>query len=199
MSFIANLEWRRAVKHFGSPDTRTGTDPVDIEPVLHAMTQAPSSFGLQPYKFVVVTSRALLSKLRPACYDQPQIEGCAALVVVCARTNVSERIDQFCDLTGTVESKPMMQGFVGSMPDPVAWAARQAYVALGFGLAAAAELKIHSCPMEGLVPSAVASILDLDATLVPVVLLALGNPPTVEDGCGPRFRFSRDDLVSKVE
>ena len=118
---------------------------------------------------------------------------------MCARTNVAARIDQFCDATGTLESKVMMQSFVGAMPDPVAWAARQAYIALGFGLAAAAELKIHSCPMEGLVPSTVASLLELDVTLVPVVLLALGHPPTVDDGCGPRFRFPREDLISRKE
>lgn len=118
---------------------------------------------------------------------------------MCARSNVGDRIDQFCDLTGTVESKAMMQGFVGSMPDPVAWSARQAYIALGFGLAAAAELKIHSCPMEGFVPSAVASLLDLDGTIVPVALLALGSPPTVDDGSGPRFRFPKEDLIARME
>lgn len=120
MSFLSNLEWRRAVKHFGSPESSS----IDIEPVIKAMTQAPSSFGLQPYKLIVVKNRETLSKLRPVCYDQPQVEGCQALVVVCARTNVGDRIEQFCDLTGTVESKAMMQGFVGSMQDPVAWAAR---------------------------------------------------------------------------
>jgi nitroreductase len=67
MSFLANLEWRRAVKHFGSfnasttSDASTTRDEFDIEPVLNAMVQAPSSFGLQPYKLIVVTNRALLS------------------------------------------------------------------------------------------------------------------------------------------
>jgi nitroreductase / dihydropteridine reductase len=189
MSFLANIEWRRAIKHFGSPD-----EPLVIDPVIRAMTQAPSSFGLQPYKFIVVTNRELLSRLRPVCYDQPQIESCAALIIVCARTDIMARIDQYCDAAGLVESKPMMQGFVASLPDPTAWAARQAYIALGFGLAAAAELKIHSCPMEGFLPDQVAQVLLLENTLVPVALLALGNPPAI-DAADARFRFSCKDLV----
>jgi nitroreductase len=104
-----------------------------------------------------------------------------------------------CDRAGIVESKGMIESFVGSLADPVEWAARQAYIALGFGLAAAAELKISSCPMEGFVPSLVAKELGLDASLVPVVLLALGGDPTVDSGCGPRFRFGLEDVVAYWE
>jgi nitroreductase len=107
MSFLSSLEWRRAVKHFSSE-----TSPIDVKPIINAMVQAPSSFGLQPYKFVVVSNRDLLTKLRPACYDQPQIEGCQTLIVICARINVYDRIDQLCDATGIIESKSMMTGFV---------------------------------------------------------------------------------------
>jgi nitroreductase len=116
---------------------------------------------------------------------------------VCARADIEARIEAFCDMTGTLESKAMMQGFVAAMPDKVAWAARQAYIALGFGLAAAAELKVASCPMEGFVASQVALKLALDATLVPIALLALGPAPTVDDGCGPRVRFPASDLVTE--
>jgi nitroreductase/dihydropteridine reductase len=85
------------------------------------------------------------------------------------------------------------------MRDPVDWAARQAYIALGFGLAAAAELNIHSCPMEGFVPASVAKVLELDNSIEPIALLALGRASTVDDGCGPRFRFPVDDLVLSME
>ena len=56
-SFLDNLEWRRAVKHFGTGD-------VDIECIIRAMTNAPSSFGLQPYKIVVVQNKELKEELQ---------------------------------------------------------------------------------------------------------------------------------------
>lgn len=62
MSFLSSLEWRRAVKHFSN-------GPVDIEPIVNAMVQAPSSFGLQPYSFEVITNADIKRSLRPVCYD----------------------------------------------------------------------------------------------------------------------------------
>jgi nitroreductase len=90
--------------------------------------------------------------------------------------------------------RDMLMGFVSYLPDKTAWAAKQAYIALGFGLAAAAEHKIASCPMEGFNGAEVAKVLSLPSTLVPVVYLAVGEA-TEEDGTYPRFRFPESDLV----
>jgi nitroreductase len=187
-SFLENLEWRRAVKHFGEGD-------VDTTKVIRAMVNAPSSFGVQPYKILAVTNKEMREQLRAVCYNQSQITECHTLFVLCARKNVKERAEQYIKETGAESLREMLMGFVGYMPDPVEWAKRQAYIALGFGLAACAEQKIASCPMEGFNTQEVSRILTLEDTLVPCVLLAVGTSTEKEGTVYPRFRFSETDLV----
>ena len=187
-SFVENLEWRRAVKHFGE-------GPVDTTNIVKAIVNAPSSFGLQPYKVIAIHNKDLKEKLRAVSYGQAQVTECDTLFVFCARTDVEARADEYMRTTGTKESLgPMLTGFLKYLPDKTAWAARQAYIALGFALAAAAEEKIASCPMEGFQAQAVANLLDLPETLVPIVYLAVGETSDV-DGTYPRFRFSESDLL----
>lgn len=190
-SFLDNLEWRRAVKHFGSGD-------VDIEPIIRAMTNAPSSFGLQPYKILVVQNKQLKEKLQEVSYNQPQVIECHTLFIVCARKDVEARAEEYLKVTeGTTRGmRDMLMGFIGYLPDKLAWATRQAYIALGFGLAAAAEAKIASCPMEGFNSAGVSKILELPEHLHPAVYLAVGAA-TENDGTYPRFRFPESDLVQE--
>jgi nitroreductase len=188
-SFTGNLEWRRAVKTFGE-------GPVNTDIVVKAMVNAPSSFGLQPYKILAVKNKELKEQLQPACYGQPQITSCDTLFVLCAITNVEERAEEYLKATEGVTRglRDMLMGFISYLPDKKAWAARQAYIALGFGLAACAENQIASCPMEGFVPDQVAKILELSSNLLPVVLLAVGQHSGKEEAY-PRFRFPESDLV----
>jgi nitroreductase/dihydropteridine reductase len=190
-SFTNSLEWRRAVKHFGS-------GPVDVNPIVDAMINAPSSFGLQPYKIFAVSNKEIKEKLKPVSYNQAQVTECQTLFVLCARSDVKERGEEYLKATGADSMREMLMGFLGYLPDQTAWAAKQAYIALGFGLAAAAEYKIASCPMEGFNAAEVSKILELPSNLVPVVYLAVGEA-TNEDGTYPRFRFSESDLVQKVD
>lgn len=186
-SFLDNLEWRRAVKHFGSGD-------VGVDPIVKAMINAPSSFGLQPYKIVAVQDKNIKQKLRPVSYDQAQVTECHTLFVLCARKDVEVRAEEYLKVTGAESMRGMLMGFLSYLPDKTAWASKQAYIALGFGLAAAAEQKIASCPMEGFNGAEVSKILDLPDTLQPVVYLAVGEAVS-EDGTYPRFRFPESDLL----
>ncbi len=188
-SFTSSLEWRRAVKHFGSGE-------VDTKPILEAMINAPSSFGLQPYKIVAVTNKEIKETLKPLSYNQGQVTECHTLFILCARTDVEVRAEEYLKVTGAETMRGMLMGFLSYLPDKTAWAAKQAYIALGFGLAAAAEHKIASCPMEGFNGAEVAKVLSLPSTLVPVVYLAVGEA-TEEDGTYPRFRFPESDLVQQ--
>lgn len=191
-SFTTSLEWRRAVKHFG-------TGEVDVRPIVESMINAPSSFGIQPYKIVAVTKKELKEALRPVSYNQPQVTECHTLFILCARTDVEVRAEEYLKATEGVTRglRDMLMGFVSSLPDKTAWATKQAYVALGFGLAAAAEHKIASCPMEGFQSADVTKILELPSNLVPVVYLAVGEAID-EDGTYPRFRFPESDLVMNL-
>jgi nitroreductase / dihydropteridine reductase len=190
-SFTSSLEWRRAVKHFGSGE-------VDTKPIVEAMVNAPSSFGLQPYKIVAVTNKEIKETLKPLSYNQAQVTECHTLFILCARTDVEVRAEEYLKVTGAESMRGMLMGFLSYLPDKTAWAAKQAYIALGFGLAAAAEHKIASCPMEGFNGAEVAKVLGLPPTLVPVVYLAVGEA-VEEDGTYPRFRFSASDLVQLYE
>jgi nitroreductase len=186
-SFLSNLEWRRAVKHFGSK-------PVDTTPIINAMINAPSSFGLQPYKIVTVRNAELKKQLRTASFDQAQVTECDTLFVLCSRTNIEDRAEEYLQQTKLEGMRQMLTGFLSSIPDKTGWASRQAYIALGFGLAACTELKIPSCPMEGFIPSEVQRVLGLPDTLVPCVLLAVGSAAD-NDGVFPRFRFDQTNLI----
>lgn len=186
-SFLNNLEKRRAVKHFGDGD-------VDTTPIRKAIVAAPSSFGLQPYHVVAVRNKDLKESLKAVSFGQAQVTECNTLFVFCARTDVEARAEEYLSKTGAEAMRGMLMGFLSNLADKTAWAARQAYIALGFALAAAAEAQIASCPMEGFVPSEVAKILSLPETLVPVCYLAVGDDAE-DPGVYPRFRFEESTLI----
>jgi nitroreductase len=177
------------VKHFAP-------GPVDVSKVIKAIVNAPSSFGVQPYKILAVKNKELKAKLAPASYNQPQVTECDTLLIFCAIKDVEARADQYIKDAKADGIKDMLKGSIAGNPDKVGWAARQAYIALGFGLAAAAEHKIASCPMEGFNPAEVAKIMGVADTHLPVVYLALGKLND-KDKLFPRFRFPQSDLIKE--
>ena len=198
MSFLANLTWRRAVKHFAPPSA--AAPPPDISPLLTAVTEAPTCFGLQPFKVFVITNAEAKARLAPVCYNQPQITECTHLLVFCARNDLEVRLEEYITATGTEAGRAMIENMISHLSHPVHWAKHQAYIALGFALAAAAEKHIATCPMEGFDPAGVSAALDLHHTLVPAVLLAVGIEDTRAEATPyPRFRFPQSDLIQTIE
>jgi len=190
-SFINNLEWRRAEGHFGDGE-------VETEDIIKAITNAPSSFGIQPYKIYVITNKELKERLKAASYGQPQVSECHTLFVFCSRTDVEARAEQYIKDANAEGMRDMLIGSIKGRKDATEWAARQAYIALGFGLAACAENRIASCPMEGFQTTEVAKILALPDNLVPCVYLAVGEQ-TTNGTRGERFRFPESDLLTRIE
>jgi nitroreductase len=193
-SFLGNVTWRRAVKSFAPVDGFFNVSGIE-----YAIVNAPSSFGLQPYTVLAVRNQALKEKLKAVSFDQPQVSTCSVLYIFCAHTDVNARAEEYLKRTGAETIRGMLMGFLAGISDKVAWATKQAYIALGFGLAAAAELKIASCPMEGFMPSEVAKILELPETLVPCVYLAVGRESADGGAPFPRFRFPETDLVKRYD
>ena len=136
-------------------------------------------------------------KLRPVSYNQPQVTESHTLFVFCAQKDVEARAEEYLKTTGAESMRGMLMGFLSYLPDKTAWSTKQAYIALGFALAAAAEAKIASCPMEGFNSVEVGKILNLPDNLQPVVYLAVGEVAE-EDGTHPRFRFPETDLLTIV-
>ncbi|MGZ3702854.1 MAG: NAD(P)H-dependent oxidoreductase, partial [Bdellovibrionota bacterium] len=147
----------------------------DWQTLKHSLVKAPSSYGLQPWKFLVVETPALREKLKPASWGQTQITDASHLVVLLARDSVGEEdvaryIQRIAQVRGVAADtlsgfRDMMIGtFTKNMPKEkhLGWAQRQAYIAMGFLLESAALLRIDATPMEGFDPAAYDQILGLE-------------------------------------
>lgn len=206
MSFLSQLNWRYATKSF---DTARKVSDADLDTILEAMRLTPTSFGMQPYHFYVVSNQDIKDKIQAVAWNQSQIGTSSHLIVFAARTDLTTLKEEFFEgLSGGNPEirahlkgyEDMVAGFVASKTDTqdiLAWSAKQAYIAQGFALAAAAELQIDSCAMEGFDPNAVGEILRLPPTQKAVVMLPIGYRAATET---PRskFRFSRESLFTEV-
>lgn len=185
MSTISSLQWRYATKQF---DGSKALANEDLEYVLEAGNLAATSYGLQPFTMVVVTDEALKQALVPHAYNQGQVGVNGALVVLAARTDVdatfiaeyTARIENERGLpTGAVDGyKDMMVGHLTSLTAEarLIWAQKQAYIALGTMMVAAAERQVDNAPMEGFDPMKFNELLGLaEHNLHATVLLALGH------------------------
>jgi nitroreductase len=189
-SFLQNLEWRRAVKQFGPEPV----DPESVALIVNAMVNAPSSFGLQPYRILAVQNGDLKRRLRAVSYDQPQVTECHTLFVLCARTDLEARVEEYLQLTKANIARAAFSEFLSELPDRACWAMNQAYIALGFGLAACAELHVASCPMGGFQAEDVRVALGLPDHQIPCVMLAIGSFAE-QKKAWPRFRFPTESMV----
>jgi nitroreductase/dihydropteridine reductase len=195
VGFLSQLEWRYAAKGF---DKARSVSEHEIKEILNAIRLAPSSFGLQPY-FVLQASSSQREALRAVSWNQPQVTDAAHYLIFCVTNKFEERIQTFLEAQSSIQNKPLetlqgygniIRGFINAMTQPqqLAWAQRQAYLALGFGLAACAELSIDSCAMEGIDTSAYNRILGLPEHESSVVALAMGYRPD-NTKVSKKFRF----------
>jgi hypothetical protein len=190
MTFLDSLKWRYATKRMNGRKI-----PAEkLQNILDAVQLAPSSFGLTPYNVIVVQDPAIKEKLTACCYNQPQIKESDALLIFAPWKNITEaQVDEYMNEITTTRGIPtealgdfaaVIKGKVSSSSaaELHTWAARQAYIALGFGLAAAAVEEVDATPMEGFNPAGVAEVLGLDEKgLAPVCILALGYRDAEQD------------------
>jgi nitroreductase len=182
-NLITALSWRYATKKMNGNQI----PQEQLENILEAVRLAPSSFGLAPFTVVVVKDPAVKAALLPHCYNQPQITGSSALLIFAPWKNITvQHVDEYMAEIASTRGIPVealadfsatLKGKVSntSAEDLLIWAAKQAYIALGFGLAAAAIEKIDSTPMEGFNPAGVDEVLGLDKKgLTSACILALG-------------------------
>jgi nitroreductase len=178
-----------------------------LETILGAARMAPTSFGLQPFHIHVVTDQEIRKRIQDAAFGQPQVVEASHLFVFSARADVASRVDAYVDLVseGGTDAKAKLSGMADMMKQfasrfdeagALSWAAKQTYIALGFAMAAAAELEIDSCPMEGFSPSDVDTILGLPAHMKSVALLAVGY--RAEEPSFEKTRFPEGDLFTRI-
>ena len=200
-SFLNELNWRSATKKF---DVAKPVGKDKLDQILTSIRMAPTSFGLQPFEVQVVTNADLKSQLQASGWGQPQFSTSTAVLVFVADTKVDNRIEQMMESKskGNAEIRASMKDYEAIMkgwskgltPDAAkSWAQKQAYIALGFAMAACAELKVDSCPIEGFLPPEFDRILGLPAHKFSTVVLAVGTA-VAGDPQFPKWRFSDADL-----
>lgn len=200
MGFIDNLNWRYAAKKF---DNRKLPAEV-LDKIITAIQLVPSSFGLQPYHISVIGSDELkkMAGLHP--WSEQQIITCSYLLVFSADLDIDRVIKIYLgsalrvkrtDVTNDPEFDYGKEAKKFAEKMGAEWSAKQAYIALGFALAACAELKVDSCPIEAFDFSSLKNFLNLPDNLEPKVLLAVGYRSPEDDHAKlSKIRSEKQDL-----
>lgn len=156
--YIDALNWRYATKVF---DNNKKVSPEDLEKLMAGIQLSASSYGLQPYEIFIIEDAEIREKLKSVAWNQSQITDASHLIVFASYTEISEKhIEAYLQTISTIRNVPIeeLSGFRTMLhntilklnyEDQAIWTAKQAYIALGNLLSAAANMKIDTCPMEG--------------------------------------------------
>lgn len=202
---IERLQWRYAVKRFD--DSRT-LDQATWEALEASLVLTPSSYGLQPWRFVVITDPALKAQLPAISWNQQQPKDCSHMIVLAARKTMDESyVNRFMESVAQQRGLPaeavagyrnvLISTVNSTMGKHLDWNARQVYIALGQLMATAAMLRVDTCPMEGIDTAAYDTILGLTETdYTCVVGCALGyRHPQDKAASAAKVRFAAPDVV----
>ena len=208
-TYIDDLNWRYATKKF---DSEKKLSQEDLNTLLESIQLSASSYGLQPYEVIVVKDEEIREKLKAAAWNQTQITDASYLLVFANLKSVSENyVDTYLD--NIAETRNLNRADLKGMEDMIksttlqlpadaqnTWAAKQAYIALGNLLSAAANLKIDTCPMEGFDAAKFDEILGLqDKNLTTAVIAPVGYR-SEEDQYQhlSKVRKSKSDLIEII-
>lgn len=204
---LQQLNWRYATKRF-DPDRKI--DPATWQTLEQALVLSPSSYGLQPWRFIVITDPSVQARLPEVSWAQNQPRDCSHMVVFAAAEKLDSNYadDYIQSIVSTRGIRPesltnfrrMLYAAVEGDETHLDWNSRQIYLALGQLLTAAALLGIDTCPMEGIEPAAYDSILGLEGSgYRTVVGCALGyRHPDDPYALLKKVRFSSSQIVRHV-
>jgi nitroreductase len=211
-TLLANLAWRYSTKRFDPGRRIPGETWAAIE---EAMVLSPSSFGLQPWRFVVVEDAGVRARLREHAWNKPQVTEASRLVVFARVVEVdAEHVDRHIQRVSAVRGVPpaameeYRKGMLGSMANPAGlaggsmetWTRAQVYIALGVFLTSCAMLGVDACPMEGFSPAGFDQILGLRERGCTSVVLGAAGYRAVDDAFAAyrKVRFDAREVVVRV-
>lgn len=209
-ALLKQMQWRYATKKF---DPAKKISDADWSALLEALILAPSSYGLQPWKFLVVKDPAVREQLLPASWGQRQVVDASHMLVLAAHQKLGENeIGRFVNRTAEVRAVPpesldkFKAMLVRTLLHPTAqsqinyWAANQVYIALGTFMTAAAMMAIDTCPMEGIEPKKYDEILGLKGTDYATVVACPAGYRAAEDkyATAPKVRYKREDVLTEI-
>jgi nitroreductase len=209
-ALLTQLRWRYAAKSFDS--SRKVPDEA-WDALEQALVLTPSSYGLQPWKFLVIRDPMVREQLRAASWNQRQVTEASHYVVFTKRVVVDEAyVDHYVSTMAALRGvevgslERLRQGIVGDVVNGprskliLEWAARQVYIALGNFMTSAAMIGVDTCPMEGLDPARYDEILGLKDGLYRTVVACAAGYRNPEDklATAAKVRFLREDLVQTI-
>ena len=205
--FTEAMDFRHACKVFD--DTKKINDE-EMHYILEAGRTSPSSFGMEGWKFLVITNEDLKAKLRPFCWDQVQVTSCSHLVIVLAaidsvkvesgevekrfrrREMPQESLDFYMDIYAKHLEKTL-----STDENIYHWTSKQSYIALGNMMTAAAYIGIDSCPIEGFEKEKLELVLGIDTNKYQLsVLVPFGYRLNEQS---TQLRLSFEDIVEFIK
>lgn len=209
-ALLESLHWRYATKIFDA--SKKISDP-DWKCLEDALVLTPSSYGLQPWKFLVIKDTSVLQKLLPLSWNQKQVVDCSHYVVFLAKTDITPQdVDSWIERMAEVRQisknsisffRDMMVGDLVKGPRHAwihQWAAHQTYIALGNFMTCAALMGIDACPMEGIDPVKYDETLGLKGSGFNTVVACAAGYRAVEDKYAhlPKIRYAKDKIIQKI-
>ena len=208
-SIIENLNWRYATKKF---DATKKISKENLEELLEGVQLSASSYGLQPYQIFVIENPEIREKLKAAAWDQTQVTEASQVIVFANHKRLDEAyVDNY--IKNIAETRDLKVEELEGMADMIKnstlqlpedkqneWAQKQAYLALGFLLTTAADLKIDVCPMEGFSAEEFDQILGLEEKgLHTAVIACIGYRSEKDDyQHAAKVRKSTEDLFNFI-
>lgn len=204
------LQWRYATKAFDPEKKIPAETMAEIE---QSLVLTPSSYGLQPWKFLILTDKATRESLVPHSWGQRQVADCSHFVVFTVKKTFGEAdVDAYVARMAEVRGVPAsaLQSYRDIMVGDVVkgprsrfyedWAKRQTYIALGQLMLTAAQLGIDACPMEGFVPEKYDEVLGLPARNLTVSVACPLGYRSAEDkyAHAPKVRFPADQVIERI-
>ncbi len=200
---IKALNFRHACKAF---DPQKKISQGHLEMILTAAHLSPTSFGMEAWKFFVISSDEVKKALRPACWNQPQITDASHVIVICAKPQAADPSGDYVRINFERRGLPKdatrayMEKYKNHMETEVfprmsayAWCSKQCYIALANIMTAAASDEIDTCPIEGFEKEWVEKVLDIDTNEYEVaVIVALGYRMKEQP---PRRRHSIEKMI----
>lgn len=200
-----HLNWRYTTKKF-DPSKKISEE--ELKNLLEVLRMSPSSYGLQPWKFVIVRNPLVRSQIKSHAWGQSQVVDASHLIVFCALTKmdkeyISRYITRLAEIRsierGSLEAyERSMHEFLKSrsLQEMSDWMKRQVYIPLGMFISECARRKVDACPMEGFNPSGVDQVLDLaQEGVTSVALCSVGYRAADDRYAGlKKVRFEPNEL-----
>lgn len=209
MDILESLNWRYATKKF-DPTKKISSE--NIETLKQVLQLTPSSYGLQPWKFLIIENAQIREQLLPHSWNQSQVKDASHLIVFCSYTDITDDfVDNHINLTSNLRNidSSNLQGYGDfvkktmkalSAEEKTTWNSKQAYIALGQFLFACAQLKIDATPMEGFDAAKYDELLGLKEKGLKTTLICPIGYRSAEDAAQHTAKVRRrlDDIIEII-